>query len=66
MLADATRKLSASLKRIELSKVIHNGNNDNIKIKSIKRCKFETATPPERQTPNAPAERRTLNAIYID
>jgi hypothetical protein len=57
MLADATRKLSASLKRIELSKVIHNGNSDNIKIKSIKRCKFETATPPKRRTRPPNAER---------
>jgi hypothetical protein len=74
MLADATRKLSASLKRIELSKVIHNANCDNIKIKSItfQVRKSNARTPerpnartPERRTPNAERrtpERRTPNA----
>jgi hypothetical protein len=59
MLANATRKLSASLKCIKLSKVIHNGNLYNIKIKSNKLFEFEPAT---RRTPPRNAERQTLNS----
>ena len=51
MLADATRKLSASLKRIELSKVVHRGRYDNIKIKSIKQLQVRNRNEPEPQTP---------------
>jgi hypothetical protein len=63
MLANATRKRSASLKRVELSKIIH---SETIITQKLKVINIASSKQERAPNPNCTPERRTLTAERLN